>query len=83
MIKGGLMRSERRHGLSTEQFSVSAYLKSSRNLKDLKDGGTGGVGPLEALSEGSKLDERLGAAESSQSLAFEVLHTRVVSFGTA
>ena len=33
---GGLMRSERKHGLSTEQFPVSAYVGSSKNLKDLK-----------------------------------------------
>ena len=31
------MRSERKHGLSTEQFPVSAYVRSSKNLKDLKD----------------------------------------------
>ena len=29
-------RSERKHGLSTEQFSVSAYAGSSKDLKDLK-----------------------------------------------
>ena len=28
---------ERKHGLSTEQFPVSAYVGSSKNLKDLKD----------------------------------------------
>jgi len=28
--------SERKHGLSTEQFPVSAYVGSSNNLKDLK-----------------------------------------------
>ena len=27
---------ERKHGLSTEQFPVSAYVGSSKNLKDLK-----------------------------------------------
>ena len=27
----------RKHGLSTEQFPVSAYVGSSKNLKDLKD----------------------------------------------
>ena len=26
-----------KHGLSTEQFPVSAYVGSSKNLKDLKD----------------------------------------------
>jgi len=26
----------RKHGLSTEQFPVSAYVGSSKNLKDLK-----------------------------------------------
>ena len=31
------MRSERKHGLSTEQFPVSAYAGNSKNLKDLKD----------------------------------------------
>ena len=31
------MSSERKHGLSTEQFPVSAYAGSSKNLKDLKD----------------------------------------------
>ena len=30
------MCSERKHGLSTEQFPVSAYVGSSKNLKDLK-----------------------------------------------
>jgi len=35
-VQGGLMRSERKHGLSTEQFPVSAYVGSSKNLKDLK-----------------------------------------------
>ena len=28
---------ERKHGLYTEQFPVSAYVGSSKNLKDLKD----------------------------------------------
>ena len=32
----GLMGSERKHGLSKEQFPVSAYVGSSKNLKDLK-----------------------------------------------
>ena len=27
----------RKHGFSTEQFPVSAYVGSSKNLKDLKD----------------------------------------------
>ena len=31
------MRSERKHGLSTEQFPVSAYVGSSENLKDLTE----------------------------------------------
>ena len=35
--QGGLMRSERKHGLSTEQFPVSAYVGISKNLRDLKD----------------------------------------------
>ena len=35
-VQGGLMRSERKHGLSTEQFPVSAYVGSSKNLKGLK-----------------------------------------------
>jgi hypothetical protein len=30
------MRSERKLGLSTEQFPVSAYVGRSKNLKDLK-----------------------------------------------
>jgi len=46
-------------------------------------GGTGCEGSYAGLCGGSMLDERLGAEESSQSLAFEVLHTRVESFGTA
>jgi hypothetical protein len=29
--------SERKHGLSTEQVPVSAYVGSSKNIKDLKD----------------------------------------------
>ena len=29
------MRSERKHGLFTEQFPVSVYAGSSKNLKDL------------------------------------------------
>ena len=37
-VQGGLMRSERKHGISTEQSPVSAYLGSSKNLKDLMDG---------------------------------------------
>ena len=32
------MWSERKHGLSTEQVPVSAYVGNSKNLKDLKDG---------------------------------------------
>ena len=32
------MWSERKHGLSAKQVSVSAYVESSKNLKDLKDG---------------------------------------------
>ena len=35
-LQGGLMLSERKHGLSTEQVPVSAYVGSSKNLKDLK-----------------------------------------------
>ena len=31
------MWSERKHGLSAEQVPVSAYVGSSKNLKDLKD----------------------------------------------
>ena len=31
------MRSERKHGLSTEQFPASAYVGSPKNLTDLKD----------------------------------------------
>ena len=30
-------RGERKHGLSTEQFPVSAYIGSLKNLKNLKD----------------------------------------------
>ena len=30
------MCSERKHGLSAEQFPVSAYVRSSKNLKDLQ-----------------------------------------------
>ena len=32
----GLMRCERKHGLSTEQFLVTACVGSSKNLKDLE-----------------------------------------------
>ena len=32
-----LLLFERKHGLSTEQFPVSAYVGSSKNLKNLKD----------------------------------------------
>jgi hypothetical protein len=35
------MWSERKHGLSTEPVPVSAYVGSSKNLKDLKDLGVG------------------------------------------
>ena len=35
-MQGGLMRSERKHGHSTEQFPASAYIGCSKNLKDLK-----------------------------------------------
>jgi len=31
------IQASRKHGLSTEQFPVSAYVGSSKNLKDLKD----------------------------------------------
>ena len=31
-----LLRTSRKHGLSTEKFPVSAYVGSSKNLKDLK-----------------------------------------------
>jgi len=34
---GPISRPERKHGFSTEQFPVSAYVGSSKNLKDLKD----------------------------------------------
>ena len=34
-VKAWLM--DRKDGFSTEQFSVSAYVGSSKNLKDLKD----------------------------------------------
>ena len=33
----GLRGDERKHGLSTEPVPVSAYVGSSKNLKDLKD----------------------------------------------
>ena len=36
-VQGGLMRSERKHGLSTEQVPRSAYVGSSKNLKDVKN----------------------------------------------
>ena len=37
-VRGGLVQDqERKHGLFTEQFPVSAYVGSSKNLKDLKD----------------------------------------------
>ena len=32
-----LIRNEQKHGLSTEQFPVSAYPGSSKNLKNLKN----------------------------------------------
>ena len=32
VAQGGLMRSERKHSLSTEQFPVSAYVGTSKNL---------------------------------------------------
>ena len=35
-VQGGLMWSERKHGLSTEQVPVSAYVGSSNKLKDLQ-----------------------------------------------
>ena len=35
-IGGGWMRSRRKHGFSAEPGSVSAYVGSSKNLKDLK-----------------------------------------------
>ena len=47
----GRVAIERKHGLSTEQVPVSAYVGSSKNLKDLKDQGTslslGGSGHAE------------------------------------
>ena len=41
-VKGGLMWSERKHGLATEQFPVSPFAGSSKNLQNLKDPNTGG-----------------------------------------
>ena len=35
-VQGGLMRSERKHGLCTEPVPVSAYVGSSKSLKDLQ-----------------------------------------------
>jgi len=35
--RGWGLATQRKHGLSTEQFPVSAYVGSSKNLKDLKD----------------------------------------------
>ena len=43
------MRSERKHGLSTEQFPVSAYVGSSKNQKDLT--GERQVSDVAAVSE--------------------------------
>jgi len=50
----GAMQDERKHGFSTEQFPVSAYVGSSQNLKDLKDGTLldGGIAPPRIDPEG-------------------------------
>ena len=37
-VQEGLKRSVRKHGLSTEPVPVSAYVGSSKNLKDLRSG---------------------------------------------
>ena len=37
--RGSVLRSERKHGFSADQAPVSAYVGSSKNLKDLKDPG--------------------------------------------
>ena len=36
-VQGGLMWSERKHGFFAESIPVSAYVGSSKNLKNLKD----------------------------------------------
>ena len=46
-IQGGWMCSERWHGLSTEPVPASAYVGSSKNLKDLK-------GLMVVLGEGAR-----------------------------
>ena len=49
------MGSERKHGLSTEQFSVSAYVGSSKSLKDLRELGQALLGPR---SRGGGVEKR-------------------------
>ena len=48
------MRSERRHGLSTEPVSVSAYVGCSKNLEDLKHGLSTEQFPVSAYVGSSK-----------------------------
>ena len=59
------MRSERKHGLSTEQVPVSAYVGSSKNLKDLKD-----LGNLKDLQVLFGLISRTPVARALMSSAF-------------
>ena len=56
-----LMWFERKHGLSTEQFPVSAYAGSWKNLKDLKD-------PSRTRSSRGPRDRRYQAPASPQSV---------------
>ena len=52
----------RKHGLSKEQFPVSVYVGSSKNLKDLKDSPPGSIAITKQEQEGGRAS-RIGPPE--------------------
>ena len=56
-VPGGLMWSERKHGLFTEQFPLSAYVGSSKTFTDLG-------GPEEILASLFRIDTKMDAMYS-------------------
>jgi len=61
-------RSERKHGLSTDQFPVSAYVGSSKNLNDLKDVGSAqkATGHHRALTSGRNVSNSKNKGRSER-----------------
>jgi hypothetical protein len=68
LYRGGLMWSERKHGLSTKQVPVSAYVGSSKNLQDLNGPSTEQV-PVSAY---------VGSSKNLKDLNVSVLYVSVV-----